>query len=66
MYSKHIENIISTITAELQREAVNREEWRIDVVERFDTTSWMMTSHFDKTLFFVLETFGFLLSVFLL
>ena len=36
-YNKHIGNITSTSTAELQRKALNREEWRRDVVRRFAT-----------------------------
>ena len=35
-YNKHRENITSITTAELERKALNREEWRRDVVGRFD------------------------------
>ena len=35
-YCKHIENITDSTVAELQRKALNRDEWRSDVVRRFD------------------------------
>ena len=35
-YNKHIQNITHLITEELQRKAMNRQEWKRDVVGRFD------------------------------
>ena len=35
-YNKHIQNITNLTTEELQRKALNRHEWRRDVVGRFD------------------------------
>ena len=35
-YNKHTENITSITTAEMQRKALNREEWRRDIVGSFN------------------------------